>query len=69
VKITIMMRAIDQDSGFHLYVDGLVEALLKLNIPQISFLLLYRSTKYFGKFSLFKNAKEILIALRSRNQK
>ncbi len=61
VKIGIMMRAMDQDSGFHLYIDGLVEAMLKLNIPNVQFVLLYRTSKYFGKFSSFKNAKEILV--------
>ncbi|HEX9739663.1 MAG TPA: glycosyltransferase, partial [Ignavibacteriaceae bacterium] len=61
MKIAIMMRAIDQDSGFHLYLDGLVKTFLKLEIPDVSFLLLYRTTKYLGRFSTYKNATEILI--------
>jgi glycosyltransferase involved in cell wall biosynthesis len=61
MKIGIMMRAIDQDSGFHLYLDGLVKTFLKLEIPDVSFLLLYRTTKYLGRFSTYKNATEILI--------
>jgi len=61
MKIAIMMRAMDQDSGFYLYVDGLVEALLKLEIPDVSFLLLYRTSKYFGRFSSYRNVTEILL--------
>ena len=61
MKIAIMMRAMDQDSGFHLYIEGLVEALLKLEVPNVSFLLLYRTEKYFGKFSSYKNATELLL--------
>jgi len=60
MKIAIMMRAIDQDSGFHLYVDGLVNALLKLH-DNNSYILLYRTNKYFGRFSSYKNVTEILL--------
>lgn len=60
MKIAIMMRAIDQDSGFHLYVDGLVEALLKLKGDNF-YVLLYRTPKYFGKFSSYTNVKELLV--------
>jgi len=59
IKIAIMMRAIDQDSGFHLYMDGLIEALLNLEIPEISFLLLYRTPKWLGRFSSYKNVTEL----------
>ena len=55
-----MMRAIDQDSGFHLYLDGLIEALLKLKLMNTTFLLLYRSEKNFGRFSSYDNAVELL---------
>ncbi len=58
MKIVIMMRAIDQDSGFHLYIDGLVEALSDLAIPGVSFILFYRSLKWFGRFSNYKNITE-----------
>lgn len=60
MKILIMMRAIDQDSGFHLYLDGLIEALLKLRLPDTTFLLLYRSGKHFGRFTSYNNAVELL---------
>jgi glycosyltransferase involved in cell wall biosynthesis len=60
MKIAIMMRSIDQESGFHLYVDGLVNALL--NLPdENSYLLLYRTAKYFGRFASYHNATEILL--------
>jgi len=65
MKIAVMMRAMDQDSGFHMYVDGLLEAMLSFE-PSITFLLLYRTTKYFGRFKSFSNAREIL--LKSRNK-
>jgi glycosyltransferase involved in cell wall biosynthesis len=60
MKIAIMMRAIDQDSGFHLYVDGLVKALLDLH-DNNSYLLIYRTKKHFGKFSSHEKVTEILI--------
>lgn len=55
-----MMRAIDQDSGFHLYIDGLVKALLKQKDDN-SYLLFYRTDKYLGRFSSYKNVTEILL--------
>jgi glycosyltransferase involved in cell wall biosynthesis/putative flippase GtrA len=60
MRIGIMMRAIDQDSGFHLYVDGLVRNLLSLQ-DNNSYVLFYRTSKYFGRFSSYTNATEILI--------
>lgn len=60
MKIAIMMRAIDQDSGFHLYVDGLINALLKLNDDN-SYLLLYRTNKWFGSFSNSSKVTELIV--------
>jgi glycosyltransferase involved in cell wall biosynthesis len=60
MKVAIMMRAIDQDSGFHLYVDGLVNALLQLN-DNNTYLLIYRTKKYFGRFSSCAKVTEILL--------
>lgn len=59
MKIAIMMRAMDQDSGFHLFLDGLVGSLLELDKDNI-YLLLYRTPKYFGRFSSYRNATELL---------
>jgi glycosyltransferase involved in cell wall biosynthesis len=60
MKIAIMMRAMDQDSGFQAYTKGLVENMLRID-DENSYLLLYRTTKWFGHFSSYKNAKEILL--------
>lgn len=60
MKIAIMMRAMDQDSGFRGYVEGLVESMLQID-EENTYLLFYRRTKWMGRFSSYKNAKEILI--------
>jgi hypothetical protein len=60
MKIAIMMRPIDQDSGFHVYVEGLVESLLRFE-DEHTYLLLYRTPKWLGRFASFPKAKEILV--------
>lgn len=60
MKIAIMMRAIDQDSGFQAYVNGLIEAMLQLNTKD-EFLLLYRKPKWIGRFEAYPNVKEALL--------
>jgi glycosyltransferase involved in cell wall biosynthesis len=60
VKIALMMRAMDQDSGFRAYVDRLVETMLHTDDTN-TYLLLYRTPKWFGRFSKFKNADEVLL--------
>jgi glycosyltransferase involved in cell wall biosynthesis len=60
MKIAVMMRAMDQDSGLRSYVEGLLEHLLQLDQDN-SYLLLYRMTKWFGRFAAFKNAQEVLL--------
>lgn len=60
MKIAIMMRAIDQDSGFHLFLDGLLEALLKFD-RENEYLLLYRLPRHFGRFSSYPNATELIL--------
>jgi glycosyltransferase involved in cell wall biosynthesis len=61
VKIAIMMRAMDQDSGLRFFVEGLVETLLRID-GRNTYLLFYRNPKSLGRFSAFGNAKEILLA-------
>ncbi len=61
MKIAIMMRAMDQDSGFRAYIEGLIENMLAID-PENSYLLFYRTAKYFGRFSSFRNVKEVLLA-------
>ena len=60
MKIAIMMRAMDDDSGFRAYTQGLVETMLRID-EENSYLLLYRTTKWFGHFASCKNAQEILL--------
>jgi hypothetical protein len=58
MKIAIMMRAIDQDSGFRAYTEELVENMIKLDKNNF-YLLIYRLPKHFGRFSSYPNVKEI----------
>jgi glycosyltransferase involved in cell wall biosynthesis len=60
MNIAIMMRAMDQDTGFRAYVEGLVHAMLQVG-PEHSYLLLYRTPKWVGRFSGFANAQEVLL--------
>ena len=60
MKIAIMMRPIDHDSGFHLYVEGLTEALLKMD-NEHKYILIYQTPKWFGRFSSYERATEILV--------
>jgi glycosyltransferase involved in cell wall biosynthesis len=60
MKIAIMMRAMDQDSGFRAITEHLVEAMLRVGTSN-SYLLLYRTAKWFGRFAKFGNAKEVVI--------
>lgn len=61
MKIAVMLRAMDQDSGFRAYIEGLIENMLAIDLEN-SYLLFYRTKKYFGRFSSFKNAKEVLLS-------
>ena len=60
MKIAIMMRAMDQDSGFRAYVEGLVDAMLRID-QENTYLLLYRTPKWFGRFASFKNVEERMV--------
>jgi glycosyltransferase involved in cell wall biosynthesis len=61
VKIAIMMRAMDQDSGHQAIIMGLVGNMLKLDRNN-TYLLLYRTTRFFGHFADFPNAQERLVS-------
>jgi len=60
MKIAVMMRPMDQDSGFHAYVEGLVGAMVTLD-ERHQWLLMYRSTKWLGRFSRHPNVREVLV--------
>jgi glycosyltransferase involved in cell wall biosynthesis len=61
MKIAIMMRAMDQDSGHQAIIMGLVENMLKID-QNNTYLLLYRTDKFFGRFAGYPNAQEKLIS-------
>ena len=60
MKIAIMMRAIDQPTGFRSYMEGVVSTLLRID-QEDEYLLLYRKPDFLGRFSGHKNVKEMLI--------
>lgn len=61
MKITVMMRAMDQHSGFRAYIKGLIENMLRIDKDN-SYLLLYRSPKWYGRFSSYKNGTEVVLS-------
>ncbi len=61
LKIGVMMRAMDQDSGFRAVVDGYVRGMLRVG-PQHQYVLFYHSDKYLGGFAQHANVKEMLLA-------
>jgi glycosyltransferase involved in cell wall biosynthesis len=60
MKIAIMMRAMDQESGFQAIVETLVDNMIKQS-KENYFLLLYRTLKNFGRFAHYPNVKEVLM--------
>jgi glycosyltransferase involved in cell wall biosynthesis len=66
MNIAIMMRPIDQEnSGFHAFMKGLIENMLKIDRKN-TYLLLYRTNKFLDYFSSYKNAKPILVKAASK---
>jgi glycosyltransferase involved in cell wall biosynthesis len=60
MKIAVMMRAIDHDSGFQSYVIGLMSALLGFEDDH-RYVLLYRTPRFLGRFASSPKVKEILV--------
>lgn len=61
MNIAVMMRPIDQEnSGHHHYLKGVLEQLLNFDDDN-TYILLYRSPKWYGLFSNYSKSKEILI--------
>ena len=60
MKIAIMMRAIDQPTGYRSYMEGVIGTLLRID-QENEYLLLYRKPDFLGRFSGHKNVKEMLI--------
>jgi glycosyltransferase involved in cell wall biosynthesis len=60
MKIAVMMRAMDQDSGFRALTESLIDHMLQID-GKNSYLLLYRTPKWYGRFSSYSHAKEVLV--------
>lgn len=60
MKIAVMMRAMDQESGFRAYIEGLVENMLAIDSVNF-YLLMYRNEKFLGRFAAYPNAREMLL--------
>jgi glycosyltransferase involved in cell wall biosynthesis len=65
MKIAVMMRAMDHRGGLSVFIEGLMETLLQLD-EHNTYLLLYKEPKFFGRFSTFRNAKELLVRCRHK---
>ena len=55
-----MMRAMDQDSGFRAFTEGLVDNMLRIDDENL-YVLFYRTKKYLGHFSSYRNVKEVYL--------
>jgi len=64
MKIAIMMRAMDKDSGFRALVDGMARAMVEA-APDSEFVLIYQTDKWLGRFSGHSNVKEVLVRVKS----
>jgi glycosyltransferase involved in cell wall biosynthesis len=64
MKIAIMMRAMDKDSGFRALVDGMARAMVQA-APQVDFVLIYQTDKWFGRYAQYPNVKEVLVRIKS----
>jgi glycosyltransferase involved in cell wall biosynthesis len=65
MKIAIMMRPMDQDSGFRAYTEALVDQMVKQDKNDL-FLLFYRKPKYYGRYPELRNVKELLLKAPSK---
>ena len=65
MKIAVMMRAMDADTGIAPFTDNLLRTLLQMDRTN-SYLLLYKEPKHFGRFANFANVKELLLPSRHK---
>lgn len=63
MKVAVMMRAMDRDTGFRTVTESWVDAMVRDGT--VSFVLLYRTRKWLGRFASHRNVQEILIESRS----
>jgi len=64
MKIAIMMRAMDKDSGFRALADGMARAMVQA-APAVQFVLIYQTDKWLGRYSEYPNVKEVLVRVKS----
>ena len=60
MKIAIMMRPMDQDSGHRVYLEWLIETLLRIDLDN-EYLLLYRTDRWLGRFAGRPRVEELLV--------
>lgn len=60
MRLAVMMRAIDQGGGLHIYTRRLVEAMLEA-APEHQFFLYFRTDEWLGHFAGYDNATERLV--------
>ena len=65
MKVAVMMRAMDQDTGLGFFTQGLLRTLLQVDRAN-AYLLLYRTPKHLGTFADAPNARERLIPSRHK---
>jgi glycosyltransferase involved in cell wall biosynthesis len=65
MKIAIMMRSMDQESGFRANVESLVENMIKQGSRNF-YLLIYKTSKNLGRFAQYSNVKEVLAKARNK---
>ena len=64
MKVAIMMRTMDKDSGFRAMTESLTAAMVRQS-PEVSYLLIYKTPKWLGKFAAYPNVKEVLVEMKS----
>ena len=62
MKIAVMMRVTDQDTGLGFFTDVLVRTPLQMDRMN-SYLLLYKEPKHFGRFANFANVNCLALGI------
>jgi len=65
MRVLVMMRAMEQDSGFRWIVAGYVRSFLEA-APDDEFILAYRTDRHLGTFKEYANAREVMLPARHK---